>query len=59
MVLLTVASLISAFSFMVCTYTALYFAFINDIGSSLGFALLAGIWFILMVVFGYAYINRR
>jgi hypothetical protein len=58
MLIVTIASFISAMGFTVCTFTALFFALMGDLGSSLGFALIAGIWFVLMVTLGYAYINR-
>jgi multidrug transporter EmrE-like cation transporter len=59
MFLVSLASLFSAIAFMICTFTALYFAIADNIGSSIGFALLAGIWFVLMVIFGYVYTSRR
>lgn len=59
MLLLTIASFISAIGFTVCSFISLFFALMGDLGSSIGFALVAGIWFILMVVFGYAYVNWR
>ena len=58
--MLTLVSFFSAFCFVICTVTSVYFAVLeNNIGTSAGFALLACWWFVLMVCFGYAYVRRK
>lgn len=59
MIFITIASFISAICFVTCTILALFFALSNILASSVGYAILAGWWFILTVLFGYVYLNRR
>jgi hypothetical protein len=57
--ILTVVSLIASISFVSCTSCALYFAFMGDVGISAGFALLSSWWFVIMVLFGLAFMRGR
>jgi multidrug transporter EmrE-like cation transporter len=59
MIFITIASFISAVCFVICTIVALFFALSNTLAISVGFAILACWWFILTVIFGFVYLNRR
>jgi hypothetical protein len=48
-----IASLVSMFMFVGCTAISLLTAINLDFGASIGYGLLAGVHFVLMVIFGY------
>ena len=58
--LTTIASFISAVLFVLCTIVSVYLTLLDgNLAASAGFALLASWWFILMVVFGLAFIRGK
>jgi hypothetical protein len=55
--IITIASLVSSLAFVMCAILAGGLVLMGDFAASIAYGILAAWWFILMVIFGYIFIQ--
>lgn len=58
-ILLTLASLVSAFGFVITLGTTVWMLFLESFNSAIVYGSLTVVWFALMVIFGWSYVRTN
>lgn len=58
-ILLTLASFVSAFSFVITLGTTIWMLLLESFNSAIVYGSLTVVWFFLMVIFGWSYVRTN